>query len=111
MPWESAVTQLKGLGLNNLPFEPMLDYWLRMTTGAFTAIGIFILLVGLKPKRFASAIPLISIFLFCEGMVLLFYGFKLKLEPIPFYIDTAFCFITGIGIWILRNEAKKINRE
>ncbi|MCE5340738.1 MAG: hypothetical protein LLF92_06375 [Planctomycetaceae bacterium] len=106
LPWQSAVFQLKGLGLTELPQDPMLNYWLRMTAGAFTAIGIFIFIVGLNPKRFCPAVPLISIFLICEGLILLVYGLKLKLEPVPFYVDTAFCLVTGLGIWFLRKEAK-----
>jgi hypothetical protein len=107
LPWESAVKQLKDLGMGDIPYDAMLDYWLRMTAGAFMAIGIFILIAAINPKRFAATIPLISLFLLCEGLVLFVYGFKLKLGPIPFYADVAFCFLTGIGIWLLKNEAKK----
>jgi hypothetical protein len=107
LPWDLAVEQLKGLGMGDIPHDAMLDYWLRMTAAAFTAICVFIFVAAINPNRFAATIPLISIFLLCESLVLLVYGLKLKLEPIPFCVDVAFCFFTGIGIWLLRNEAKK----
>ena len=106
--WESALHQLKGLGADNIPHDPMLDYWLRMTAGAFTCIGIFLAMMALNPKKFSAAIPFAGVLLFAEGIVLLVHGIRLNLEPIPFYVDTAFCFATGIGIWLLRNEARKI---
>ena len=86
LPWDSAVTELKGLGLGDIPHDAMLDYWLRMTAGAFTSIGIFFLVVAIHPKRFANAVPLISTFLLLEGILLLAYGIKLKLEPCRYCI-------------------------
>ena len=104
--WEQAANQLKGLGAKEITYDPMLDYWLRMTAGAFTGIGIFFLSVAIKPKKFSSSIPLIGILLFIEGIVLVVHGFRLHLDPIPFYVDSAFCLINGLGIWLLRNAVK-----
>jgi len=104
--WDSAVVQLKGLGAGDIPHDPMLDYWLRMAAGAFTGIGVFFFWMALKPRRFQAAVPIVGILLVAEGLVLLVYGIKLKLEPLPFIVDVAFCLATGIGIWLLRNEAK-----
>jgi len=97
---------LKGLGAGDIPHDPMLDYWLRMAAGAFTGIGVFFFWMALKPRRFQAAVPIVGILLVAEGLVLLVYGIKLKLEPLPFIVDVAFCLATGIGIWLLRNEAK-----
>jgi hypothetical protein len=106
MPWPWVITQLQGLGAGNIPSDPMLDYWLRMTAGAFTAIGLFFLLLAINPKRFREFIPLAGIFLFAEGIILLIHGLRLHLGPLPFYVDTVFCLAIGAGIWLLRNGAK-----
>lgn len=106
MPWPAVLAQLQGLGTGNLPPDPMLDYWLRMTAGAFTAIGVFFLALAINPRRFSAAIPLAAIFLFAEGLVLLIHGLRLNIAPLPFYVDTAFCLTLGAGIWLLRNAAK-----
>jgi hypothetical protein len=106
MPWSWVVTQLQGLGAGNIPQDPMLDYWLRMTAGAFTGIGVFFLALAINPKRFSEVIWLAGILLFVEGIVLLVHGLRLRLEVLPFCVDAAFCLITGAGIWLLRNEAK-----
>ncbi len=111
--WHSAAAQLQGLGADALAFDPMLDYWLRMTAGAFSCIGVFLFVVALSPKRFAPSVPIIGILLFAEGLILLIHGVRLGLDPIPFYADTSFCLLTGIVIWLLRNEAKvqQINKD
>ena len=45
-----------------------------------------------------------GLFMLCEGLVLLVYGLKLGLDPIPFYVDTAFCLSLGIGILIITSQ-------
>ena len=84
----------------------MLDYWLRMAAGVFTGIGIFLVIVAFNPRKFPAALPIIGILLFAEGIILLVHGIRLHLDFIPFYFDTTFCLLTGLGIWLLRNEAK-----
>lgn len=105
-PWPEAVGQLKGLGAGDIPHDPMLDYWLRMAAGAFTAIGVLFLAMALNPKRFGVVIAPAACFLVAEGVVLLVRGLRLGLEPLPFYVDVAFCLFAGIGIWLLRGEVK-----
>jgi len=103
--WDAAVSQLQGLGAAGIPHDPMLDYWLRMAAGAFTGIGVFLLILAVNPRRFASVVPLVGLFLVAEGLVLLVHGLRLGLAPLPFYVDVTFCLLTGIGIWLLRTEA------
>jgi hypothetical protein len=104
--WPAAVGQLRGLGAGDIPHDPMLDYWLRMTAGAFTAIGLLFLAMALNPKRFAVVIAPAACFLVAEGIILLVYGLRLGLDPIPFYVDATFCLMTGVGIWLLRGEVR-----
>jgi hypothetical protein len=49
--WPSAVQALKGLGAGAIPEDRMLDYWLRMASGAFALIGGWYLLLALFPKK------------------------------------------------------------
>lgn len=105
--WDAALVQLKGLGAGDIPHDPMLDYWLRMTAGAFTAIGIFLFIIAINPKRFKAAIPIVGLFLIAEALILLIHGLRLQLDLIPFAVDVIFCLATGIGICALSPQAKK----
>jgi hypothetical protein len=107
LPWPMAVMALQGLGAGEIPADPMLDYWLRMAAGAFTGVGIFFLALAIWPARFANIIGLAGILMFGEGLVLLVHGLRLGLGPVPFYADTAFCLVAGVGIWVLRKAASK----
>ena len=100
------MTALNGLGAGYIPADPMLDYWLRMASGAFTGVGIFFLILATWPKRFENVIGMAAALMFAEGLVLLFHGLRLGLPLFPFTADTAFCLLVGGGIWILRRETQ-----
>src|SRR5262245_235456 len=106
LPWPTAVETLQGLGAKTIPADPMLDYWLRMASGAFFLVGVLFLLLALYPKRFANIIPVMGAIMLAEGAILLFHGVRLGLSPFPFYGDTAFCFVSGGGILLLRDSAR-----
>ena len=107
LPWSTVIVGLNGLGAGTIPHDPMLDYWIRMTAGAFTGIGIFFLVIAINPRRFSNVIGLAGLLQFTEGIVLLIHGLRLGLPPFPFYGDTSFCLLAGACIWFLRNEAKE----
>jgi FtsH-binding integral membrane protein len=106
-PWDNVARELRGLGAENLPDEPMLDYWLRMTAGAFTAIGVLFLILAARPRKYSVVLPFAGIFMLAEGVVLLVHGLLLGLAPIPFYFDAGFCLVIGAGILLAQRYARK----
>jgi FtsH-binding integral membrane protein len=98
LPWANAVEALQGLGAKEIPADPMLDYWLRMASGAFALVGGLFLLLALQPVRYAVIIPWFGWLMIAEGIILLFHGVRLHLPPLPFYADTTACFLGGFGI-------------
>jgi len=109
--WSAASQLLQKLGAHPIAYDRMLDYWLRMTAGAFTLIGCWCLILMVWPKKYYIAIPWFGAFMFIEGIVLLVHGLRLSLPPFPFYADIAACFVCGGGILYLsrcaRPEEKK----
>ena len=106
LPWERAEALLEGLGAKPVPHDPMLDYWLRMASGAFALVGAVYLLLALQPQRYASIIPTMGWLMLVEGGILLVHGWRLGLPPYPFYFDTSFCFAAGGVIVAYANAAQ-----
>jgi len=101
--WSAASATLQGLGAQPIPYDRMLDYWLRMAAGAFTLIGCWYLVLMWQPQKFRSVIPWFGALMLVEGLVLAAHGFRLSLPPFPFYADVAACFVGGGGIlWFSR---------
>ena len=104
--WSAASEALQGLGAQPIHYDPMLDYWLRMASGAFGLVGCWYLLLMLWPRKFSVAIPWFGLLMLLEGVVLLVHGLRLSLPPFPFYGDTSACFVIGGGILYLAPSAK-----
>ena len=106
LPWSVAVNSLQSMGAGQIPNDPMLNYWLRMAAGGFTFVGIIFLLIGINPERYRNIIGLMAVLMFFEGLIILFSGLHLHLQPFPFYSDASFCILSGLAIFYLRNEKK-----
>jgi hypothetical protein len=106
LTWSAAVDALQGLGAQSIAYDRMLDYWLRMASGAFALVGGWYLVLMIWPRKFASVIPWFGGLMLVEGCILLFHGVRLSLPPFPFYGDTAACFVGGGGILCFARYAK-----
>ncbi len=106
LSWSAAIEALQGLGAQPVAYDRMLDYWLRMAAGAFALVGGWYLVLMLWPQKYYLAIPWFGWLMVIEGVILLVHGVRLSLPPLPFYGDTAACFIGGGGILFLSRSAR-----
>lgn len=110
LSWSAANEALQGLGAEPIVYDRMLDYWLRMAAGAFTLVSGLFLVLMLRPERHLAVIPWFGGLMICEGAILLVHGIRLGLPPLPFYADTAACFVGGGGILVsARNVHKQLS--
>lgn len=105
--WSQVNAIAQGLGAKFIAYDPMMDYWLRMVSGAFALIGLWYLALALWPRRFAVAIPFFGWVMVLEGVILLVHGLRLGLGLFPFCADVAASFIGGAGILIFAKAARK----
>ena len=104
--WAAAEHALEGLGARPIAYDPMLDYWLRMASGAFALVGGWYFVLMIWPQKFHAAIPWFGGLMLVEGLILLVHGLRLSLPPFPFYVDTAACLLGGGAIVYLSRYAK-----
>lgn len=111
VPWSAAEEILEGLGAGKIPTDPMLDYWLRMASGAFGLVGVLFLVLAIRPARYANIVPWFGWLMICEGVILLTHGLRLGLPPFPFYADASACFVGGIGILATSRKGARSQAE
>jgi hypothetical protein len=104
--WSAATQALQGLGAQPIPYDRMLDYWLRMAAGAFALVGCWYLILMIWPQKYHAAIPWFGALMLVEGLILLVHGLRLSLPPFPFYGDTSACILGGGAILYLARYAK-----
>jgi hypothetical protein len=105
LKWETAAAALQGMGAKPIAYDPMLDYWLRMASGAFALVGTGYLLLAFFPRKYAAMLPWFGWIMIVEGVILLTHGLRLGLGPFPFVGDVSASFAGGIGILTLRKSA------
>jgi hypothetical protein len=103
--WDAAEIALCGMGADPIAYDRMLDYWLRMASGAFALIGLGYLLLAINPRKHTSILPWSGWLMIVEGAILAVHGIRLHLPPVPFYGDVAACFLGGVGILVFRKSA------
>jgi hypothetical protein len=106
LSWSAAVEALRGLGAQPIAYDRMLDYWLRMASGAFALVGCWYLVLMIWPRKFHAAIPWFGGLMLVEGTILLVHGLRLSLPAFPFYGDISACFVGGGAILYLSRYAK-----
>ncbi len=105
LPWDWATEHLEKFGgSGTIPNDVMLNYWMRMASGAFGFVGAFFLLAAWRPVVYKCIIPVLAYGSILEGAILLFYGLKFELPIFPFGPDVAIALIPGIGIALLQGE-------
>lgn len=106
LSWPAATQALHGMGAGPIAYDRMLDYWLRMASGAFALVGVWYLVLMIWPQKFHAAIPWFGGLMLAEGVILLVHGLRLSLPPFPFYGDVAACLLGGGAILYLSRYAK-----
>jgi hypothetical protein len=104
--WPQVNCIASSMGAKPIAYDPMLDYWLRLVSGAFALMGLWYLVLALWPGKFAVVIPWFGWMMVAEGVILLAHGLRLGLPPLPFYGDVAACLIGGAGILLFARHAK-----
>jgi hypothetical protein len=107
MPWSFLAGQLRNLGAQNVSDDVMIQYWLRMTAGAFTFIGILFVLLALNPVRYSLLILPLGIFMLIEGGILATFGVSLH-TSITFVADAGFCLLIGLALLIVNFKSKTL---
>lgn len=111
LSWDKAAEALQGLGAKPIAYDPMLDYWLRMTSGAFTLIGCGYLVLLWAPQKYRPVIPWAGGLMLVEGVILLVHGLRLSLPTFPFFADTAACLLDGTAILYLSRSTREGNQH
>ncbi len=107
LSWPVAESALQQLGAQPIAYDRMLDYWLRMTAGAFGLIGCGFLGLAMSPQKFANVLPWAGALMLVEGLILLVHGVRLSLPPLPFYADTTACLLDGAAIIYLARRQER----
>jgi hypothetical protein len=102
-PWQASVSQLMALGADEVAYQPLLAYWLKMASVAFGSLGIIFAAACLDVKKYAAILPLLGRLSLLIGTVLLGSAIAYEISPGAYPViiaDICFCYLVGGGITI-----------
>jgi len=102
LPWSVVKPALLSMGAAEIPDDAMLVYWSRMTACTFGFVGVFFLMLALRPHGHRRMLIFAGVMMVCLGAILLVDGLRLKLRAFPFWGDVSFCLVVGAGILYLQ---------
>lgn len=95
-------------GIEKLPDSPLFLYVLRSMCATYVGIGIFFIILALRPLAYGVLVPFSAVFLIFVGAVCGVTGFMVKM-PFKWYAngDLLICVVSGLLILIFYPLAKK----
>lgn len=98
LPWHRAVDRLAAMGATTIIYQPLLAYWLKMSSAVFGCIGLASLVCFRRTERMFETIRLLVPLHLIVGGVLVPAAIENDLDPTvqtSFPYDIAFCFVTA----------------
>ena len=102
-PWDRAVLRLYQMGAEQIPYQPLLAYWLKMASAVFGCLGVASAVCFMRTERMIEVIRLLVPLHLIVGITLIGSAMSSKLDPAihkSFVADITFCFVTAglIGV-------------
>ena len=106
--WESVA---KVFGVELLPDTPVSEYMIRLMLATYSAIGVFLAILALKPLDYGIMVPFTALSSIVLGVVCVVTGFMVGMPTQWFLGDSLPCLILGVLILVFWKKAKQVPME
>jgi hypothetical protein len=93
-------------GVESLPDAPVFVYFARLLSASYGAIGIFFIILALRPEKYGLMVPFSGVASVLIGATALITGIIVQLPAKWFLCDSLPCIILGILIFVFWQQAK-----
>ena len=93
-------------GLGPVPDSPLFFYFARLMCAAFVGVGIYFIILALKPMKYEVLVPFSGLAAIVLGVVCAITGFAVKMPNLWFLGDALSCLVLGVLILIFYQQAK-----
>ncbi len=104
--WESMT---RYFGVESLPDSPLFFYMARVTSAMAVWLGVFFIILAMRPMDYGAMVPISGICAIALGIVCVITGFIEQMPKLWFFGDTLSCLALGVLILIFWRQAKKSN--
>ncbi len=109
LPMSMCKSMVEYFGIESLPDSPLFFYMARVTSAMAVWIGVFFIILALRPMKYGVMVPftgLASVFL---GAVCAITGLAVGMPILWFLGDSLSCVVLGVLIVVFWRKAKTNN--
>jgi len=107
LPIETWGSMAKYFGIESLPDSPLFSYMVRLMSATFAGIGVFFIILALRPMDYGIMVPFSGLAAVVLGVVCAITGFVAKMPNLWFLGDSLSCLVLGILILVFWQQAKR----
>lgn len=107
LPMDWLESMMKLFGDQTLPDSPLCVYTIRLMSATYAAVGVFYIILALRPMDYGVLVPFSGIAALFIGVVCGITGLMVSIPILWFMGDSISCMIFGILILIFWEQAKR----
>jgi cellulose synthase/poly-beta-1,6-N-acetylglucosamine synthase-like glycosyltransferase len=105
--WDSII---KFFGAEPFPAIPVVMYFIRVTSATYVAVGVFLIILALRPMAYGVIVPFSGWASIVLGVVCAITGYMENMPTCWFLGDSLSCIVFGVLIVIFWQKAKRTAR-
>jgi len=102
--WESIA---KAFGIEPFPDSPQFMYGVRLMSGTYAAVGVFFVILALRPMKYGVMVPFSGLGALFVGVVCAITGLLTAMPLWWFLGDSLSCLVLGVLILVFWRQAKQ----
>ena len=102
--WQSIA---KVFGVESLPDSPLFEYVARLMSATYAAVGVFFIILALRPMDYGVMIPFSGWASVFVAVVCAITGHVVAMPTLWFLGDASFCLVFGVLILVFWRQAKR----
>jgi len=92
-----------------LPDSPLFSYMVRLMSATFTGIGVFFIILALRPMDYGIMVPFSGLAAVVLGVICAITGLAVAMPILWFLADSLSCVVLGVLIFVFWRKAKTSN--
>lgn len=106
LPVSAFESIAKVFGIESVPDSPLVEYAIRVMSATYAAVGVFFIILALKPVKFGVLVPFSGLAAVFVGLVCAITGLAVGMPPLWFLGDSLSCIVLGALIFLFWRQAK-----
>ena len=99
----------KFFGAESLPDSPMVEYVVRLMLATYAAVGVFFIILALRPMDYGIMVPFSGLAAVVLGVICAITGLAVGMPLWWFLGDSLSCLVLGVLIFVFWRKAKTNN--